>query len=126
MPEDAVLSKEQHCSYPFEVDGLSKCVLPMLDLQERRPAKEGGFYPLGLFDNLHGGVHVVAGGKRRPADDVADGGIVHLEEIGGPGLHPAPADEVVECLNAGTIGDLRHGLLLGKEIHYMARAAPSR
>src|SRR6185503_18070293 len=46
----------------------------------------------------------VAGGERRPADDVADGRIVHVEEIGGPGLHPAPADEVVECLNAGTIG----------------------
>src|SRR6185503_13236870 len=64
----------------------------------------------------------VARGERRPADDVADGGIVYLEEIGGPGLHPAAADEVVECLNVGTIGYVGHGELLGKKFNYMARA----
>jgi hypothetical protein len=68
---------------------------PVQDLRagvDRRvaPGRERG------GSRLHGGLDVLARRKGRPPDEVTDRGVVYIEKIGGPGLHPAAADEVVE------------------------------
>src|SRR4051812_38950888 len=89
-----------------------------------RPRVDRGVAPGGkrLRRRLNGRVHVVGGGERRAADDVADGGVVYVKKIGSPGLDPAATDEVVQRAYVRTLCD-RHDGLLGKSPLYGAATA---
>jgi hypothetical protein len=56
-PEGAVVSRESRCVFPLDLPGIADFPIPALYRQESRPPDLGGFYPLGRFGNLHGGVH---------------------------------------------------------------------
>jgi hypothetical protein len=74
VPEGAVLTTQAHCSFPFEVKGVAAAPIPMLHYQESRKIEDGGFYPLGAHDNLHGGIHL-------PSASAMNSGIVPVSAM---------------------------------------------
>ncbi len=56
-PDDAVVVREPRCVFPVDVAGIPSASIPALFRAEDRPPERGGAYPLGTFDNLHGGIH---------------------------------------------------------------------
>lgn len=95
VPEDAVLTKAPLCTFPLSIPQISSCPIPAMHLQEARPARAGGFYPLGLFDNLHGGVHFPTAGAEGAVD-----GLVPVRAI-------APGRIVAARLHNGAPPELR-------------------
>jgi len=78
-PDDAVVAREPRCVFPLEIEGISSCPIPALFRQEDRDVEAGGAYPLGAYDNLHGGVHFptpAGGGDGVPVYAMAPGTIV--------------------------------------------------
>jgi hypothetical protein len=79
-PDDAVLVREPRCVFPIDVAGIPAFPIPALHRVESRPPEHGGAYPLGTFENLHGGVHYptrsAATAARVPIRAIAPGTIV--------------------------------------------------
>ena len=77
-PEGAVIARSSGCVFPVDLPGLADCPIPVLHRIEMRDPKQGGAYPLGRYQNLHGGVHY-------PAPDGTGDGHVALVRAIAPG-----------------------------------------
>ena len=75
----------------------------------------------------HGRIDIRGCRERGAADDFADRRVVHVEELGGLSLHPAPADEVVEDRGLGRDCNVRHWELpLPGNVHYQLSSLKSQ